>query len=39
MMKAVEVLENTGTQGLHLLNSALIVLLPKSPEVASPSDF
>jgi hypothetical protein len=39
VMKAIIQLESAGTQGLHLLNSALMVLLPKSPEAASPSDF
>jgi hypothetical protein len=39
VMKAIKLLENAGTQGLHLLNNALMVLLPKSSEAASPGDF
>jgi retron-type reverse transcriptase len=39
VMKAIKLLENAGTQGLHLLNNALMVLLPKSSEAVSPGDF
>jgi hypothetical protein len=39
VMKAIKLLEDEGSQGLHLLNNALMVLLPKSPEAASPADF
>jgi hypothetical protein len=39
VMKAIKMLEDEGSQGLHLLNNALMVLLPKSPEAASPADF
>jgi hypothetical protein len=39
VMKAIKLLENAGTQGLHLLNNALMVLLPKSSEAASPGDY
>ena len=39
IMKAIRTLESAGNQGFHLLNNALMILLPKSPAAASPSEF
>ena len=39
VMLAMEKLEAAGTQGVSTLNNALLVLLPKTPEAAQPSEF
>jgi hypothetical protein len=39
LMRAIKALECKTSHNLHLLNSATMILLPKSPDVAHPKEF
>ena len=39
VMLAMQKLEASGSQGLQILNNALLILLPKIPEASRPSEF
>jgi hypothetical protein len=39
LMRAIQALENRTSRNLHLLNSATMILLPKTPEAAHPREF
>lgn len=39
VMAAIKALERTTSRNLHLLNSATVILLPKTPDAAHPREF
>jgi hypothetical protein len=39
LLRAIQALEQSSSRHLHLLNSAIMILLPKSPDAAHPRDF
>jgi hypothetical protein len=39
LMRAIKALESKTSRNLHLLNSATMILLPKSPDAAHPKEF